>query len=173
MGILVSIFLVEVISVLWLLLLWEPLSKYRGQQNPQKASIFPAVVKRQLQIACFFLRKQWLLLVEVALIAGFSILVGAKYLDLQEDTWVYGYEFPVSIQSQFNWINFNQCGLCFLWNGSLKGGSPSLVDLRGSWLHPLVALSTLLLGFINGTKVYLVVFLFHCRYGTVVAFPFA
>ena len=41
---------------------------------------------------------------------------------------------------------------CALWNGSGRGGAPALVDPHGSMLHPLVIVSTLLLGVLNGSK---------------------
>jgi hypothetical protein len=104
--------------------------------------------------------KQLFTIIEVSLIFVFALWVGRQYLDLNKETWPFGYEFSTSIQSHYNWIKFKECGLCFLWNGSIKGGAPSFVDLRGSWLHPLVAVSTIVFGFINGAKISIVFCLF-------------
>ncbi|MGB2962719.1 MAG: hypothetical protein WBB69_01900 [Anaerolineales bacterium] len=43
-----------------------------------------------------------------------------------------------------------------LWNGTVSGGYPAFVDVYGSMLHPLVVLSTLILGVVNGAKITLV-----------------
>ncbi len=105
-------------------------------------------------------RSRLLTAVEIILILAFALWVGREYLDFDEAVWPTGYEFGTSIRTHYYWIKFEECGLCFLWDGSIKGGAPSMVDLRGSWLHPLVGISTILFGVINGSKAVILVCLF-------------
>ena len=55
---------------------------------------------------------------------------------------------------------WTRAGDCVLWNGSINGGSPAMVDLHGAVTHPLVVLTALLWGSIVGAKVTLVICLF-------------
>jgi hypothetical protein len=75
-----------------------------------------------------------------------------EYLDFNPRLVPEGDELVPCAQSHAMWIAFQRCGLCFLWNGSVNGGAPSFVEVYGTPLHPVVILSTLLFGFINGIK---------------------
>ena len=66
------------------------------------------------------------------------------------------YEYEMVIRSHAIWDTFKQCGPCFLWNGSLKGGYPAFAEMQGSVFHPFVIFFTLLFGLSNGTKLVLV-----------------
>jgi len=104
--------------------------------------------------------KNLLTVLEILLILGFTLWVGRAYLKFDENTWPSGYEFGTAVRTNYYWVKFKECGLCFLWDGSIKGGAPALVDLHGSWLHPLAAIPTLVAGFVNGTKLMLLGALF-------------
>ena len=93
---------------------------------------------------------------ELVLIALFAVLIGMPYFNLDPEIIPSGREFPSHVQSHHMWTRAAECGLCALWNGSSQGGAPMLVDVHGSMLHPIVILSTLSFGVINGTKVALI-----------------
>ena len=85
-----------------------------------------------------------------------AIIVGREYLDFSPHVLPSGGEYGLSIQSYFAWPPAHQCGVCFLWNGAVDGGAPTFAELHGAVAHPLVAISTLLFGVINGSKLVLV-----------------
>ena len=93
---------------------------------------------------------------ELVLIALFAVLIGMPYFNLDPEIIPSGREFPSHVQSHHMWTRAAECGLCALWNGTSQGGAPMLVDVHGSMLHPIVILSTLSFGVINGTKVALI-----------------
>ena len=90
---------------------------------------------------------------EVLVIAGWALLVGRAYLNMDPRVVPTGEEFGSSVPANYLWIQVRQCGLCALWNGSQNGGVPSFADLHGSALHPLVAVSTAIWGVVNGAKI--------------------
>jgi hypothetical protein len=104
---------------------------------------------------------------ELCLVGLWALWVGREYLDFDARVWP-GFsvsvgtinEFSSSIQPHFVWSRLTQCGACMLWNGAVNGGAPALADLYGATLHPVVIVTTLLFGAINGAKVTLVVSLF-------------
>lgn len=65
-------------------------------------------------------------------------------------------EYLMAIQSHHLWTYFKECGVCSLWNGNIRGGYPSFVDVYGGMLHPLVIITNLLWGVYNGTKLALI-----------------
>ncbi len=65
-------------------------------------------------------------------------------------------EYLMAIQSHHLWTYFKECGICSLWNGNIRGGYPSFVDVYGGMLHPLVIITNLLWGVYNGTKLALI-----------------
>jgi hypothetical protein len=67
-----------------------------------------------------------------------------------------GREYLTAIQSHHVWRWAQECGVCALWNGSTRGGAPSFVDPHGSLLHPLVIVTTLAFGVLNGAKIALI-----------------
>jgi hypothetical protein len=93
---------------------------------------------------------------ELVLIALWGVWVTRGYLTLDPHQIPFGREFLTAIQTHHLWTNFVQCGWCALWNGSARGGVPAFVDPHGSMLHPIVALTTLLWGVVNGAKVALI-----------------
>jgi hypothetical protein len=79
----------------------------------------------------------------------------APYLNFRPLFYPMGYEFHVSSVSHYIWRMLPQCGDCVLWFGQVNGGMPAFGELLGASLHPLVIITTLIWGVINGTKVLL------------------
>lgn len=98
----------------------------------------------------------WFTLGEIGLILLWALFVGRAYLDMNPTVWPSGREFGLSIQPHYIWTQFKSCGLCALWNGYNGGGYPSFVELHAAVLHPLVIITTLIWGAINGVKVVLI-----------------
>ncbi|MFO8036046.1 MAG: hypothetical protein R6U57_05420 [Anaerolineales bacterium] len=94
----------------------------------------------------------WILL-DMTLIGLWAAWVCHEYLNFNPRIVPEGREFGSAIQTNHLWTRFQECGWCAVWNGSVNGGYPAFVDIHGSMLHPFVALSTLLFGVVNGTKV--------------------
>lgn len=116
--------------------IWKDLKK-----DPSRYRKF----KRRLQIS-----------LELLFILLWAIYFGRGILDFDPHTWLWGREFGSQILTHHLWTNFQECGLCALWNGDINGGYPSLADIFGSMLHPFVAITTLIWGTIIGTKVSIV-----------------
>ena len=95
----------------------------------------------------------WQPLVEISLIIFWSLWVGREYLDFSLSEWPNGREFGMAIQPHYIWTLLGQCGDCLLWNGLYNGGSPAFTELHAAVLHPLVIISTLIWGGLNGAKV--------------------
>ena len=93
---------------------------------------------------------------ELSLLAIAAIFVAYEYVTPSTQIVPAGREFLSSIQSHHLWNQMKECGTCAFWNGSTRGGFPAFVDPHGSMLHPLVGISTLLWGVINGTKLSLI-----------------
>lgn len=98
-----------------------------------------------------------LAIVELTLIALFAVWIGRNYLNFDPREVPFGREFMMVIQSNNLWEVARTCGWCALWNGSTSGGYPAAAELFGAPLHPVIAVTTLLWGVINGTKVALIV----------------
>lgn len=92
-------------------------------------------------------------ILELALLACIALLITQPYLDFNEKVIPAGNEFGSVIQNHHLWTRAQECGWCAIWNGSINGGYPAFVDLHGSALHPIVIITTLFWGVINGTKV--------------------
>jgi hypothetical protein len=120
-----------------------------------KQRCLPAIQRRALEWA--WPRLQRGMLAEVSLIALWAMWVGRAYLDFDPYTWPMGLEMGAQLQTHHFWTQWQSCGLCALWNGSLNGGYPALADIFGSTLHPLVMVTTLIWGVMGGAKVALVV----------------
>jgi hypothetical protein len=97
------------------------------------------------------------LIVEWILIALWAAYVGKAYLDLNPNMIPAGREFGSAVQTHHLWSQFQECGWCAVWNGFSGGGYPAFADIYGSMLHPVVALTTLFWGVINGAKVAMVI----------------
>lgn len=102
----------------------------------------------------------WSTWFEVILIAVWAIWVGRDLLDFDRTLLPNGREFGMSIQSHFVWQWLGRCNLCVLWDGSINGGAPAFTELHGAVLHPVVVITSVLFGAINGAKITLVVTLF-------------
>ncbi|HEU0169510.1 MAG TPA: hypothetical protein VFS62_17185 [Chloroflexota bacterium] len=93
---------------------------------------------------------------ELMAIAVWTLIVTKTFVNLDPLVVPAGREYLSVIPSHQIWENLRQCGLCFLWNGSMSGGSPAFSDVESSALHPIVIVATLLFGVINGSKIALV-----------------
>ncbi len=94
--------------------------------------------------------------IELGVIAIAALWIGRQYLTIDPDIVPYGSEFHLVIQTHHFWTWIKTCGVCALWNGTMRGGFPALVDLQGAILHPIVIAATLLWGVVNGAKFTLV-----------------
>ena len=95
-------------------------------------------------------------IVELVLISLWALWVGRKYLNFDPTSWPTGRELGLVIRTHYIWTLLPRCGTCMLWNGSINGGGPAFAEIQGAILHPLVILTTLLWGVINGTKILLI-----------------
>ncbi len=125
----------------------------RGQATPQPVA---RISPRALESAWAWLRAHADALAEVAVIGLWAAWVGRAYLNLDPAVWPTGREMGAQILTHHFWTQLWSCGVCALWNGSVNGGSPALADIFGSTLHPLVMLTTLIWGTVNGAKLALV-----------------
>jgi hypothetical protein len=101
-------------------------------------------------------RRRLLLAGEILLILFWAVIVGLPYLTFEQDMVPAGTEFSTAIQMHHIWEQAQECGTCAFWYGHTEGGFPSFVDPISSVLHPLVILTTLIWGALNGAKVALV-----------------
>jgi len=97
-----------------------------------------------------------LLVGEILVIGIWAFWVGKPYLNFDPLTIPGGREFNSAIQSHHLWTRLKECGRCAFWNSSAPGGYPAFAEAYGSMLHPLVMISTLSLGVLNGAKITLV-----------------
>jgi hypothetical protein len=103
-----------------------------------------------------------LIALELGLLAVWSISIGWDFLDMNPRVVPSGHdfnssdEFGATIQANYFWSQALKCGWCAVWNGFQRGGYPALADIQGSMLHPIVILTTLLWGVVNGVKITLV-----------------
>ena len=109
------------------------------------------------------LKNTLLTAVEIAAVVLFAIWFCRNWLTLDPLMTPENYtdvmvqpEYAMVIRSNAIWNTFRECGACFLWNGSLKGGYPAFAEMQGSVFHPFVILFTLLFGVANGSKFILV-----------------
>jgi hypothetical protein len=130
------------------LLCKEAIMKSLNKNSPIK---FQKLIHHNMQ-----LRKPLQITLELTIIGLWAIFVGHEYLNFNPQFVPMGREFLSSIQTHHMWTRFQDCGWCSLWNNTTRGGYPMFVDVHGSMLHPVVILSTLCWGVINGTKVALV-----------------
>jgi hypothetical protein len=93
---------------------------------------------------------------ELLAIVGWAVLITRPYLNMDPWTIPSGGEYLDQIRGHYVWRLARDCGWCALWNGSLAGGYPGFVELLSSQMHPLVALTTLGWGVVNGSKLALV-----------------
>lgn len=96
-------------------------------------------------------------LLQFLALAIWAIYLGRAYLNMDPHTIPSGMELGSSISSNHMWTQFLKCGGCATWNGFQRGGYPAFADIQGSMLHPVVILSTLLFGVVNGVKITLII----------------
>jgi hypothetical protein len=100
------------------------------------------------------------IILELILILFWALYVGKEYLDFNPNVIPGGHEFSSVVASHHFWTLVKQCGWCAVWDGTQHGGVPALMNIYAGILHPILMLSTLLWGVINGTKVTVVASLF-------------
>lgn len=101
-------------------------------------------------------RGWWRETLEIILLLAWALWVGRDYLDLNPHVVPAGREFGSAIQAHHLWTRVKTCGWCALWDGSERGGFPAFADPLASALHPLVMVTTLLYGVVNGAKISLI-----------------
>jgi hypothetical protein len=94
-----------------------------------------------------------LTVVELVLITVWAMYVMRPYLNLDPSIYAGTAEASSSIQSHHMWDRAKECGLCALWHASHQGGSPALGNPGGHVLNPLVVVTSLGWGVVNGGKV--------------------
>ena len=104
-----------------------------------------------------FLRKNWQTLLEISTLIFFALWVGREYLNFDPNSYIEGGEFVLTTISHYVWGLLSQCGTCVYWNGYVNGGAPAFIELHGAVLHPLVIITTLLWGVVNGSKVVILI----------------
>jgi hypothetical protein len=123
-------------------------------------AFFPPAYKKEWQK--FFIRHPQFheklgVILELTLLVAWALILGGEYLDMDPNVTPGGNEFGSAVQSHHFWTQVEKCGLCALWNGFERGGYPAFAEIQGSMLHPVVAMSTLFWGVVNGVKVSLIV----------------
>lgn len=101
--------------------------------------------------------KNWQPILEFTTIILIALWLGRAYLDFDSNKIVEGGEFFLPTLSHFAWNLLPKCGTCVFWNGYINGGYPAFSELLGAFLHPLVFMTTLLFGVINGSKIIVLV----------------
>jgi hypothetical protein len=101
-----------------------------------------------------------MLLMEILIIFIWVLIVGKNYLNFDPSFWPYGREFGLAVRTHYIWTDLFKCGTCIFWNGSVRGGAPAFAEIQGSVLHPIVVLTTLLAGVVNGSKLVVLFSLF-------------
>ena len=92
-------------------------------------------------------------LLELLMVTLWAFWVGRSSFNFSPAASPHGGDFALTIQPNAAWSLLGRCGLCMLWNGSINGGFPAYVETHSGFLHPLVALSTLIWGVLNGAKI--------------------
>lgn len=113
-------------------------------------------LKAQFTLTWTRLRTHLGILAELGLIALWAIWVGRKFLNPDPTAWPYGREFGMAIQPHFVWQWLTTCGACILWDSGMNGGMPAFAESHSAVLHPLVIVTSLVFGVVNGVKVTLV-----------------
>jgi hypothetical protein len=91
-------------------------------------------------------------MIEILVIFFWVLFVGKNYLNFDHTFWPYGREFGLAVRTHYIWTDLVKCGTCVFWNGTVRGGAPAFAELQGAVLHPVVVITTLLAGVVNGSK---------------------
>lgn len=95
---------------------------------------------------------RWGWAAELGVIGLWALVVGHQLLNFNPQLWPAGHEFGMAIHPNFIWTQLWQCGDCVFWNGFFNGGYPAFTELHAAVLHPLVIISTVIWGGVNGGK---------------------
>jgi hypothetical protein len=95
-------------------------------------------------------------LAELLLLGLWALWVGQEYLDFDPNIVPFGREFGMIVQSFHFWDRVIECGWCALWDGSQNGGFPAIANPQSGILHPIIMLSVLALGVVNGSKIIII-----------------
>jgi hypothetical protein len=87
-----------------------------------------------------------------------SLFMTAPYMDFRQNYYPNGYEYAVVSVGHYAWNLLSKCGACVFWNSQMDGGQPAFAELLGAFLHPMVMITTLLWGVINGSKIINIVY---------------
>lgn len=128
--------------------LYEPFLQSFSKRLPGAAQ-FKAMFPERLA----FPEKPFTTLVELMILAGWAIWFASPYLNFDPQVQPSGADYFLTVNFHHVWTRFRECGLCFFWNGGLNGGSPAFADLFPSSWHPLVMITTLGWGVVNGSKI--------------------
>jgi hypothetical protein len=93
----------------------------------------------------------------VVLMIGWGSWMGRGYLNFDPNAIINGGDFPHQIYNHYAWQTLTKCGTCVFWNGVMDGGQPTFAEVQGAALHPLVIVTTLIWGAVNGAKVIMIV----------------
>ena len=85
-----------------------------------------------------------------------TFFMAAPYLDFRQNYYPNGYEYYAVTVTHYVWNLLPKCGTCVFWNGLVNGGMPAFAEILGAVLHPLVILTTLIWGVINGSKIIII-----------------
>jgi hypothetical protein len=102
---------------------------------------------------------------EILILLVWTLVVTRPYQNFDSRIVPAGRELLSTIQIHHIWEWAKECGVCSLWYGGSSGGFPAFVDPQASPLNPLVIISTLLWGVINGSKVVLIASFFIAGIG--------
>ncbi|MCD6401805.1 MAG: hypothetical protein J7L73_07735, partial [Anaerolineales bacterium] len=102
-------------------------------------------------------RVWWKPVLEIFILLIWAMWIGRDYLNLNSHIVPAGREFGSVVQANHLWTRFETCGWCALWDGSERGGFPAFVDPYASALNPIVIITTLIFGVVNGVKVALII----------------
>jgi hypothetical protein len=116
-------------------------------------TVFTSVISR---LTRFWGRIPFGTLAEFLIIVIWAAWVGRNYLNLDPGMLPDGMEFGSLLQPQFVWSFLLKCGSCVMWNSLANGGSPAFANIHAVVLHPLIVITNLAWGTINGTKIALV-----------------
>ena len=91
-------------------------------------------------------RQAWYI-VEILAVAIWACYVGRVMLNTDRFQNNIGGDYP-SAYGRFFWDRLASCGVCALWSGQIRGGTPSYIDSNADVFHPAVAIP----GLIGGTS---------------------
>ncbi|MBC8076909.1 MAG: hypothetical protein H7Y32_12595 [Chloroflexales bacterium] len=131
----------------------QPQTTHSDSRRSERGQRLVQLLREPLTMLTMARPWPWL---EAMVIVLWGLFVTRLYLNLNPYLVPTGREYLSVIQSHHFWTWVGRCGACAMWNGGQQGGAPALVELHGSPLHPIVMVTTLLFGVVNGSKLALV-----------------